>query len=135
MKRRQFTTAVASLATLSALYGQTAFAALDLAPKTGAADQLMSRDRFEALVGQQFTIRDNAVDTTLRLYQVKSAIRGHDKEQFNVLFDAAEGQVLPEGIYFLGLKGKAEFELHLLPGETIAGRQQMIAAINLQAEA
>jgi len=33
MKRRQFTTSVASLATLSALFGQAAFAALKLAPE------------------------------------------------------------------------------------------------------
>jgi len=130
MKRRQFTTSVASLATLSALFGQAAFAALKLAP-----EPLMARARFESLLGQQFTIRGNAVDTRLRLTNVKSAIRGHDEEQFNVLFNASEGQVLPEGIYVLEAMGETEIELHLLPGGTIAGRQQMIASINLQTAA
>ena len=127
MKRRQFTTSVATIAALSALFGQAAFAALELAP-----EQLMARDRFESLLGQQFTIWGYAAETRLRITHVKSAIRGHDDEQFNVLFDAPEGQVLPEGIYILEAKGKPEFGLHLLPGGTIAGRQQMIASINLQ---
>ena len=130
MKRRQFTTSVATIAALSALFGQAAFAALKPAP-----EQLMARDRFESLLGQQFTIWGKAADTRLRLTSVKSAIRGHDEEQFNVLFDAPESQVLPEGIYILEASGKPEFGLHLLPGRTIAGRQQMIASINLQTAA
>jgi hypothetical protein len=130
MKRRQFTTSVATIAALSALFGQAAFAALKLAP-----EQLMARDRFESLLGQQFTIWGNAADTRLRLTSVKSAIRGHDEEQFNVMFDAPEGPVLPEGIYVLEAGGKTEFGLHLLPGGTMSGRQQMIASVNLQTAA
>ena len=135
MKRRQFTTSFAAIAGLSALCGPAAFAALDLAPETGVADHLMARNRFEAPLGQQFNTRGSLVDTKLRLNEVKSAVRGHEQEQFNVLFDAPAGQMLPEGIYFLESNGKTEFGLHLSPGETIAGRQQMIAAINLQTAA
>ena len=51
------------------------------------------------------------------------------------MFDAPAGQELPERIYFLEINGKIEFGLHLIPGETIAGRQQMIASINLQTAA
>jgi hypothetical protein len=130
MKRRQFTTWVTSLAALSALFGQAAFAALKLAP-----EQMMARGRFESLLGQQFMIRDSVVDIRLRLTHVKSAIRGHDEEQFNVMFDAPEGPVLPEGVYVLEAGGKTEFGLHLLPGGTMSGRQQMIASVNLQTAA
>ena len=135
MKRRQFTTSVAAIAGLSAFFGTAAFAVLDPGPEFGSADQMMARDRFEARLGQQFTIRGTAADTKLRLKDVKSAVRGHEQEQFHVLFDAPAGQVLPEGTYFLKTNGKTEFVLHLLPGETIAGRQQMIATINLQSAA
>jgi hypothetical protein len=136
MKRRQFTTSVAAIAGLSAFFGTAAFtAALDLEPETGTADPLMARDRFEARLGQQFTARGSAVDTELRLNDVISAVRGHEQEQFHVLFEAPAGQELPEGIYFLEANGKTEFGLHLLPGEAIAGRQQMIATVNLQSAA
>ena len=132
MKRRQFTTSVAAIAGLSALFGPTAFAALDQAPETGIADTMMARDRFEARLGRQYTTRGSAVDTKLRLNAVKSFIRGHEQEQFHVQFEAPAGQVLSEGIYFLEGNGETGFDLHLLPGEAIAGRQQMIAVINLQ---
>ena len=134
MKRRQFTTSVATLAGLSALFGQAAFAALELAAGTGVPGQLNARDRFETRLGQRFTTRGSA-DTKLRLNEVKSAVRGHEREQFNVLFDAPAGQALPEGIYFLETHGKTEFGLHLQPGEILAGRQKMIATINLQTAA
>lgn len=135
MKRRQFTTSVAAIAGLSALFGPTAFAALDQAPETGIADPMMGRARFEARLGRQFTTRGSAVDTKLRLSAVKSFIRGHEQEQFHVLFEAPAGQVLSEGIYFLEGNGETGFDLHLLPGKTIAGHQQMIAVINLQTAA
>lgn len=135
MKRRQFTISVASLAGLSTLFGPSAFAALELAPKNRIAIPLMARSRFEARLGQQFTLRHSVVETRLRLKDVKSAVRGHDREQFHVLFDAPEGQVLPEGIYFLEAGDKTELSLHLLPGDTIAGRQKMTANINLQTAA
>jgi hypothetical protein len=135
MNRRQFTTSVAAIAGLSALCGPAAFAAFDLAPESGSADHLMARNHFEARLGRQFNTRGSLVETELCLNEVKSAIRGHEQEQFLVLFDAPAGQVLPEGIYFLETNGKTEFGLHLSPGETIAGRQQMIAAINLQTAA
>ena len=136
MKRRQFTNSVAAIAGLSALFGPKAFAALNQAPETGrSAVPLMARDRFEAMLGQQFTTRGSADDTKLRLNDVISAVAGHEQEQFHVLFEAPAGQVLPEGIYFLEANGKTEFGLHLLPGEPIAGRQQMVATINLQAAA
>ena len=132
MKRRQFTTSVAAITGLSALFGPTAFAALDQSPETGIADPMMARARFEARLGRQFTTRGSAVDTKLRLDAVKSFIRGHEQEQFHVLFEAPAGQVLSEGIYFLEGNGETGFDLHLLPGKTIAGRQQMVAVINLQ---
>ena len=135
MKRRQFTTSVAAIAGLSALFGPKAFAAHDQARETGSAVPLMARDRFEAMLGQQFTTRGSADDTKLRLHDVISAVRGHEQEQFHVLFEASAGQALPEGIYFLEANGKTELGLHLLPGEVIAGRQQMTATINLQSAA
>jgi hypothetical protein len=134
MKRRQFTSSVATLAGLSALFGQSAFAALDLASKTGVSGQLNSRGRFEARLGRQFTSRGSA-DTKLRLDTIVDAFRGHEQEQFYVLFDTPTGQSLPEGIYFLETNGKIEFGLHLQPGETIDGRQKMIATVNLQTAA
>lgn len=135
MKRRQFTTSVAALAGLSTLLGPAAFAALDLVAETAASDQPMARERFEARLGQQFTTRGGAVETKLRLNGVQSAVRGHEQEQFHVLFDAPADQELPEGIYFLEANGKTEFGLHLMPGETINGRQRMTATINLQSAA
>ena len=135
MKRRQFTTSVAAMAGLSALFGPTAFAAPAQAPETGIADPMMARARFEARLSRQFTTRGIAVETKLRLNAVKSFIRGHEQEQFHVLFEAPAGQVLSEGIYFLEGNGETGFDLHLLPGKTIAGRQQMIAVINLQTTA
>lgn len=135
MKRRQFTTSVVAIAGLSVLFVPTAFAAMDQSPETGIAYSTMARARFEARLGRQFTTRGSAVDTKLRLNAVKSFIRGHEKEQFHVLFEAPAGQVLSEGIYFLEGNGETGFDLHLLPGKTIAGRQQMIAVINLQTAA
>ena len=98
MKRRQFTISVATLAGLSTLFGPSAFAALDLLPKNRNADLSMARECFEARLGQQFTVRGGVVETKLRLNDVKSAIRGHDREQFHVLFEAPEGQLMPEGL-------------------------------------
>jgi len=135
MKRRQFTISVATLAGLSTLFGPSAFAALDLAPKNRAADLSMARECFEARMGQQFTARGGVVETKLRLIDVKSAIHGHDQEQFHVLFDAPEDQLMPEGLYLLEAGDKSEIMLHLLTGEPISGRQRMTASINLQTSA
>jgi hypothetical protein len=132
MKRRQFTTSVAVFTGMSALFGRAAFAALELAPETGIAEPLMARGRFEARLGWRFAARGSGAETQLRLNTVKSSICGHEQEQFHVLFEAPAGQVLSEGIYFLEGNGETGFDLHLLPGETIAGRQQMVAVINLQ---
>ncbi len=135
MKRRQFTISVATLAGMSTLLGPSAFAALELAPENRIADPQMARSSFETRLGQQFTVRGGVVDTKLRLNDVKSAIRGHDREQFHVQFEAPEGQLMPEGLYLLEAGDKSEIRLHLLPGEPISGRQQMIASINLQTSA
>lgn len=132
MKRRQFTISVATLAGLPTLFGPSAFAALDSMFQCGITSPLMARERFESRLGQQFTIRGSVVESKLRLKDVKSSIRGHEREQFHVLFDVPESQVLPEGLYDLEAGDKSEFWLHLLPGEPIAGRQQMVACINLQ---
>ena len=106
MKRRQFTISIASLAGLSTLVGPSAFAALDPRSENGISDPLMARSRFEGRLGQKFTLRDGVVESTLLLNDVKSAVRGHDQEQFHVLFEAPEGQVLHEGIYFLQAPAK-----------------------------
>jgi hypothetical protein len=135
MKRRHFTTSIASLAGLSALFGKSAFATLKLTPRNGINDQSMARQRFEACLGQQFTTRCDLFSTRLHLHSVKSSVHGHEQEQFHVLFAAPAGQELPEGNYLLQGRGKTEFWLHLLPGETIAGRQQVIATFNLQTAA
>ena len=135
MKRRQFTISFATLAGLSTLFGPSAFAALDLAPKNRIANLSMTRECFEARLGQQFAIRGGVVEARLRLIDVKSAIRGRDREQFNVLFEAPEGQLMPEGLYFLEAADKSEIRLHLFAGEPDSGRQQMTATINLQTSA
>lgn len=131
MKRRQFTASVATLAGLSTVFGQAAIAMIDQVPGTGNAEEMMARDRFETRLGQHFTIWGSN-GTSLRLSDVKSAVPGHEKEQFHVRFDAPAGRVLPEGLYLLETNSKIEYFLHLMPGESIAGRQQMIATINLQ---
>jgi hypothetical protein len=135
MKRRQFTTSVAAVAGLSSLFGPTAFAALDLAAGTGIAGPQTARERFEARVGEQFTTQGSRAETKLRLIDVKSAVHGHVQQQFHLLFDAPADQALPERIYFLETNDHTEFALHLLPGEIVAGRQQMTATINLQTAA
>jgi hypothetical protein len=135
MKRRQFTASLATLAGLSTLFGRAAFAAFGLASETGAGNQLMARDRFEALLGRQFMAHGNGVDSKLLLSEVKSAVRGRDQQQFHVLFDAPAGRELSEGHYFLKTGADTVFGLHLLPGDTVAGRQKMIATINLQTAA
>jgi hypothetical protein len=135
MKRREFTTSVASVTGLSALLGPMAFASVDRLGKLTTAVSPMARSRFEARLGQTFTTRCDIVDSNLRLIDVKSAVRGRGQEQFNVWFEAPAGEKLPEGIYFLETGGKTEYGLHLMPGRTIAGRQRMIAVINLQTAA
>jgi len=130
MKRRQFTTSVAALAGLSATSGATAAAVRQIAGK-GSDIELMARQRFEQRLGQQFTVRGK-IDTQLHLSAVETAVKGRGKEQFHVQFNAPHGQTLPEGIYFLQRGGKTEFGLHLIPGDTVAGRQRLIATINLQ---
>ena len=135
MKRRQFTFSVATLAGLPTLFGPLASATLGSVPQTGIASPLMFREHFESRLGQQFIIRGDVIESKLRLKDVKSAIRGHEREQFRVLFEVSEGQMLTEGLYDLEAGDKNKFWLHLLPGEPIAGRQQMIACINLQTAA
>ena len=135
MKRRQFTFSVATLAGLPTLLGPLASAALDSVPQSKIANPLMFRKHFESRLGQQFIIRGDVIESKLHLKDVKSAIRGHEREQFRVQFEVSESQTLPEGLYYLETGDKSEFWLHLLPGEPIAGRQQMIACINLQTAA
>ena len=135
MKRREFTTSVATVTGLSALLGPTAFASIDQPGKSAATASRMARSRFEARLGQTFTSRGELVDSKLRLVDVKSAIRGHGQEQFHVWFEAPAGEELPEGIYSLESNGKSEFGLHLMPGRITASRQRMIAVINLQTAA
>ena len=134
MKRRQFTTTVAALACLSASPGLSALVAFSGSNKHGPDDNPMARQRFEARLGQRFTTTGSA-ETRLRLSAVNSAIRGHEQEQFHAVFSAPTGQTLPEGIYLLEANGKPEFGLHLIPGNLIDGRQQMVATVNLQQSA
>jgi hypothetical protein len=134
MKRRQFTTTVAALACLSANSGLAALVAFRGPNEHGPDGSLMARQRFESRLGQRFTTTGSA-ETRLRLNAVDSAIRGHEQEQFHVLFNAPVGQSLPEGNYFLEANGKPEFVLHLIPGDLIDGRQQMVATVNLQQSA
>ena len=135
MKRRHFTFSVATIAGLPALFGPLASAALDSVPQSGFASPLMFREHFETRLGQQFIIRGDDIESKLRLKDVKTAIRGHEQEQFRVLFEVSENQVLSEGLYDLQGADKRKFWLHLLPGEPISGRQQMIACFNLQTAA
>lgn len=135
MKRRQFTTSIATVAGLSTLLGQAAYAAFGFAPNSGIADSLMARGRFEASLGQRFIGRGIIGEAELRLKEVTSNIRGREQEQFHVLFDGPADQALPEGIYTLDNNGNKEFELHLLPGDTSGGCQRMVATINLQTAA
>ena len=134
MKRRQFTTSIAALACLSASPGLPALIALSGSNKHGPGRSPVSRQRFEARLGQRFTATGGA-ETRLRLSAVNSAIMEHEQEQFHVLFNAPVGQTLPEGIYSLETNGKPEFSLHLIPGDLIDGRQQMLATVNLQQSA
>lgn len=135
MKRRQFTTSVVALAGLSASSRLAALVAFSSSNDNGSIDgNPMARRRFEALLGQQFATTGSA-ETRLRLDAVNSAIRGHEQEQFHVSFSAPAGQSLPEGIYLLKGNGKPELGLHLIPGEFIDGRQQMLATVNLQQSA
>ena len=131
MKRRQFAISTASLAGLSILFGPSAFAALGRASDCKFSDPLMARGHFESLKGQRFTARFGETETKLRLNTVTSAVRGYEKEQFHVLFDALPGQALPEGIYYLKANQAATLGLHLLPGELVAGQQKMVASFNL----
>lgn len=130
MKRRQFTTSLANIAALSSLFGPALFAA-----GKPASAPVMARGRFERLLGQEFIIHGDDGDSRLRLIRVESAIRDHDEEQFNVMFNTREGPVLPEGIYILEANGKPEIGLHLMPGRSRTGQQNMIACINLQTAA
>lgn len=135
MKRRQFTFSVVTFAGLPTLFGPSVFAALASEPQSEVASPLMARERFEDRLGQKFKIRGGVVESKLRLKDVKSAVRGHEREQFRVVFEVPDGEVLSEGLYDLEAGDKSEFWLHLIPGEPVAGRQRMIACINLQTAA
>lgn len=134
MKRRQFTTSMAALACLSASSSLPALVAFSGSTTRETGEGLLSRQRFEARLGQRFTGTGSA-ETRLRLDAVDSAVSGYEKQQFHVSFSAPAGQTLPEGIYYLESNGKPQFALHMIPGEITAGRQRMIATVNLQRHA
>lgn len=131
MKRRQFTTSIALLAAWFTTPGTAALAAMR--EPSGQVSGL-TRECFERRIGHRFTVHGPA-DSTLRLAGIDSAVPGCGREQFHVVFNSPEGDVLPEGVYALETGGKTEFCLHLQPGEPGRGLQRMVATINLQRSA
>ena len=131
MKRRQMTQFLALLAGGAALPALASAPVLCGSPAGESAAQNLSRDHFEAQLGQTFRIGGRSA-RTLRLRAIQSACCHHRAEQFHALFEAGPGAPLKEGIYVLQGRDRPLMELFMTVSDQGRSGQRLVATINLQ---
>jgi hypothetical protein len=134
MKRRQFTQTIALMACGAALPAYAGIpSALDLM-RIHAAPKDLSRDFFEARIGNVFQLRHPG-SRTLLLKGVEDACGPAEREQFHAVFELSPGTRLEEGIFQLERERIGWIDLFLTESDQSRTRQQFVAIINLQTTA
>lgn len=130
MKRRQFTQV------FTLLSGGLALPALATVPPAlrtfgaGPGTEYLSRDFFEARLGQAFQLPGEG-SRTLVLKGIENCGE-HCRDQFRAVFEASAGKWLNEGIYRLERGFIERFDLFLTESVRENANQQLIAIINRQ---
>lgn len=123
MKRREFANLIALMA-----------GSMALPVAAGTGPQALSREFFEALVGNHFPLSGTKA-RSLILKKIEDACGSASPEQFHAVFEASEGVQLQDGTYQLECERNGRFDLYLAGSEPTGNRQRLVATVNRQTAA